>query len=121
MRSLLGNGSVKNPLTVARQRIGKNPHIDARQRLARNVTALTNTQETIEELLDASFSMWPVMYQGKKAISSSQNSLYVFQTQPWSASYLLHSCTMTKESAGVNKNERMEASRIEEHNSTVLG
>jgi hypothetical protein len=32
----------------------------ARQRLGRNVTAVTNTHETIEELLDASFSMWPL-------------------------------------------------------------
>jgi hypothetical protein len=46
---------------VARQRIGKNPHIIARQRLGRNVTAVTNTH-TIGELLDASFSMWPVSY-----------------------------------------------------------
>jgi hypothetical protein len=51
--SLLGNGSVKNPLIVARQRLG------------RNVTAVTNAHATIEELLDASFSMWPVSYQGK--------------------------------------------------------
>jgi hypothetical protein len=26
---------------------------------------MTNTHATIEELLDASFSMWPVSYQGK--------------------------------------------------------
>jgi hypothetical protein len=58
---LLGNG--KNPSTVARQRLG------------RNVTAVTNTHATIEELLEASFSMWPVSYQGKQAISSSQNFL----------------------------------------------
>jgi hypothetical protein len=36
----------------------------AMQRLGRNVTAVTNTHATTEELLDASFSMWPV-YQGK--------------------------------------------------------
>jgi hypothetical protein len=52
-------------LTVARQRLGKNPLIIARQRLGRNVTAVTNTHATIEELLDASFSMWPALYQGK--------------------------------------------------------
>jgi hypothetical protein len=39
--------------------------IVARQRLGRNVTAVTNTRATIQELLDASFSMWPVSYQGK--------------------------------------------------------
>jgi hypothetical protein len=55
----------KNPPNVARQRLGKNHPIVARQRLGRNVTALTNTRATIEELLDASFSMWPVSYQGK--------------------------------------------------------
>jgi hypothetical protein len=55
----------KNPLIVARQRLGKNPPIVARQRLGRKVTAVTNTHATIEELLDASFSMWPASYQGK--------------------------------------------------------
>jgi hypothetical protein len=43
----------------------------ARQRLGKNVTAATNTQAAIEELLDASFYMLSVSYQGKKAISSS--------------------------------------------------
>jgi hypothetical protein len=28
-------------------------------------------------LLDSSFSMWPVSYQGKKGISSSQNFLFL--------------------------------------------
>jgi hypothetical protein len=50
---LLDNASVKIPPIVARQPLG------------RNVTAVTNTHATIEELLDASFSMWPVSYQGK--------------------------------------------------------
>jgi hypothetical protein len=50
---LLGNGSVKIPPNIARQRLG------------RNVTAVTNTHATIEELFDASFSVWPVSYQGK--------------------------------------------------------
>jgi hypothetical protein len=62
---LLGNGSVKNPLIVGRQRLGKNIPIVARKLLGKNVTAATNTQAKIEELLDASFSMWPVSYQGK--------------------------------------------------------
>jgi hypothetical protein len=53
-----------NPLIVARQRFANNPPIVARQRLGRNVTAVTNTHG-IEELLNASFSMWPVSYQGK--------------------------------------------------------
>jgi hypothetical protein len=55
----------KNPSIVARQLLGKNPPIVARQRLGRNVTAVTNTHATIEELLDASFSTWPLSYQGK--------------------------------------------------------
>jgi hypothetical protein len=58
--------------------LGKNPPIFARQRLGRNVTAVTNTQATTEELLDASFSMLPVSYQGKQAISSSQNVLLCY-------------------------------------------
>jgi hypothetical protein len=55
----------KNPLIVARQRLGKDPPIVANQRLARKVAAVTNTHATIEELLEASFSMFPVSYQGK--------------------------------------------------------
>jgi hypothetical protein len=55
----------KSPPIIARQRHGKNSPIVARQRLGRNVTAVTNTHTTIEELLDASFSMWPVPYQEK--------------------------------------------------------
>jgi hypothetical protein len=47
----------KYPPIVARQRLGKNPPFVARERLGRNVTAVTNTHATIEELLDASFSM----------------------------------------------------------------
>jgi hypothetical protein len=53
------------PLIVARQRLGKNPPIVPRHRPGRNVTAVTNTLATIEELLDESFSMWPVSFQGK--------------------------------------------------------
>jgi hypothetical protein len=54
----------KNPFIVARQRLSKNPPIVAMQRLGRKVIAVTNTHAT-EELLDPSFSMWPVSYQGK--------------------------------------------------------
>jgi hypothetical protein len=53
------------PPIVARQQLGKNPPIVARQRLGKNVTAVTNTHATIEKLLGASFSVWPVSYQGK--------------------------------------------------------
>jgi hypothetical protein len=41
------------------------PAIVARQRLGKNVTAATSTHATIEELLDASFSMRSVSYQRK--------------------------------------------------------
>jgi hypothetical protein len=51
----------KSLLTVARQRLVKNPPVVARQRLGRKVTAGTNTHATIEEFLEASFSMWPVL------------------------------------------------------------
>jgi hypothetical protein len=53
------------PPIVARQRLGKSPIIVARQRLGRNATAVTDTHATTEELLDASFLMRPVSYQGK--------------------------------------------------------
>jgi hypothetical protein len=52
------------PSIVARQRLAKNPRIVARQRLGRNVNAVTNTHGTIEKLLNVSFSIWPVSYQG---------------------------------------------------------
>jgi hypothetical protein len=48
----------------------------ARQRLGNKVTAATNTYAT-EELLDASFSMRFVSYQGKYTINSFQNLLFV--------------------------------------------
>jgi hypothetical protein len=51
------------PPIVARRRLGKNFRIVARQRLCRNVTAVTNTHATTEELLD-------VLYQGKFSICS---------------------------------------------------
>jgi hypothetical protein len=41
------------------------PPIVARQQLDKNVTVATNTHVTIEELLDASFSMPSVLYQMK--------------------------------------------------------
>jgi hypothetical protein len=64
------------------------PLIVARQRLCKNVTAVTNTHTTIEELLDASFSMWPVSYQGKQAISSSQNFLLLIKpNKAWPSTF----------------------------------
>jgi hypothetical protein len=42
-----------------------NPPLAVRQRLGKNDTAATNTYITIEELLDASFSMRSVSYQRK--------------------------------------------------------
>jgi hypothetical protein len=63
--SLLGNGSVTIPVSLIGNGSLKILHIVASHRLGRNVTAVTNTHATIEELLDASFSMWPVSYKGK--------------------------------------------------------
>jgi hypothetical protein len=68
--------------------VSVSPPIVARQRLGRDVTAVTNTHAAIEELLDASFSMWPVSYQGKQAISSSQN--FLFFTFTLSVSVILY-------------------------------
>jgi hypothetical protein len=45
--------------------------IVARQRLGKNVIAATNTHSTIEELLDASFSVGSVSYEGKWTILSA--------------------------------------------------
>jgi hypothetical protein len=53
------------PLIVARQRIGKNAPIVTRERLGKNVTVATNTHATIEEMLDASFCVRSVSFQGK--------------------------------------------------------
>jgi hypothetical protein len=55
----------ESPLIVTRQRLSKSPLIVAWQRLGRNVTAVTNTHSSIEELFDVLFSVWPVSYQGK--------------------------------------------------------
>jgi hypothetical protein len=41
------------------------PLIVARQRLGKNVTAVKNRHATIKELLDTSFTNWPVFYQRK--------------------------------------------------------
>jgi hypothetical protein len=62
--SLLDNDSVKIPLPLL-DNGSVNLPIVVRERLGRNVTAVKNTQAIIEELLDASFSMWLVSYEGK--------------------------------------------------------
>jgi hypothetical protein len=41
-----------------------------------NVTLAANTHATIDELLDAPFSMHSVSYQGMQTISSSENFFY---------------------------------------------
>jgi hypothetical protein len=61
--SLLGNGSVKIPLLLLAN--GSEEMLPPE----------TNTHATKEELFEASFSMWPVSYQGKQGMSSSQNFL----------------------------------------------
>jgi hypothetical protein len=50
---------------VARQHLCKNIPTVARQQLGVNFIGATNTQKTIEELLDALFSMLSVSFQGK--------------------------------------------------------
>jgi hypothetical protein len=65
------------PPIVARQRLGKNPSIVARRRLGRNVTEVTNTQATIEELLDASFFS-VARVASKKVGDSFFRELFVF-------------------------------------------
>jgi hypothetical protein len=49
-----------------------------RQRLGKDVTAVTNTDASLEELLDASFSMRSVSYQRKEEMRSSKNFLFVY-------------------------------------------
>jgi hypothetical protein len=53
------------------------PLLVARYRLRKSVTAATYARPTIEELLNASFSMPSVSYQRKVVISSSQNFLFI--------------------------------------------
>jgi hypothetical protein len=67
----------KSSLIVARQRFGKNPLIVARQWLDRNITAVTNTHATIEELLDASFSMWPCRMKESRRLVLPRTSCFV--------------------------------------------
>jgi hypothetical protein len=70
--SLLGNGSVKNPLIVARQR------------LCNNVTGVTNTHAAIEDLLDASFSMWPVRIKERRRLILPRTScIKMHSTEIW--------------------------------------
>jgi hypothetical protein len=52
------------------------PPIVARQRLGRNVTTVMNTYEKIEELLVASFSMWPVSYKENKPLVLPRTSCF---------------------------------------------
>jgi hypothetical protein len=61
---LLGNGSVKIFLSLLGNGSVKY-FFFSRQRLGGNVTAVTNTHATIEEVLSSSFLMWLVSYQGK--------------------------------------------------------
>jgi hypothetical protein len=78
----------KNPLFVARQLLDKNFHIVARQRLGRNITAVMNGHATIEELLDASFSMWSVSYQKSKRLILPSTSC--FKIRKWTKKEALY-------------------------------
>jgi hypothetical protein len=67
------------------------PHIVARQRLGKNLTVAMNTHATIEELLDASFSMRSVSCEEKVAISPSHNFLLYM---PILFKYWFNICTL---------------------------
>jgi hypothetical protein len=68
--------SVRVSPIVARQLLTKNSSIVARKRPGMKVTAGTNTCTRTEELLNRSFSMRSVSYEGTWATSSSQNLLF---------------------------------------------
>jgi hypothetical protein len=53
------------PPIVTRQRLYIKIHVVARQQLGINITTATNIQATVEELLDVSFSMQSMSYEGK--------------------------------------------------------
>jgi hypothetical protein len=53
-----------HPSLVARQRLGKHPPIIARKRFGENITTATNIHKT-KELLDESFYVRPMSYEGK--------------------------------------------------------
>jgi hypothetical protein len=63
---MLGNG------------LKKNSPIVAKQWLSEMLAVATNTHTKIEELLNVSFFMWSVSYQGMSVISSSQKFLFQF-------------------------------------------
>jgi hypothetical protein len=66
------------PLLVARCRLGKNPSIVAKQRLGKNITAATNTQATIEELLGASFLCGPCrIKESKRSVLPRSSCLFI--------------------------------------------
>jgi hypothetical protein len=68
----------KHPPIIARQRLGKNPLIVARQRLSRNVTAVTNTNATIQKLLEPVFFYMALVASRKVGDRASQNLLLLF-------------------------------------------
>jgi hypothetical protein len=51
---------------VARERLGKSPLIAAKQRLGKNIPTSKNTNSAIEVLLEPSFPLRSVLYQGKQ-------------------------------------------------------
>jgi hypothetical protein len=55
------------------------------QRLGKNVTAATSINATIEEILDVSFSMQSLLYQGNYATCSSYNlPVVLYGCETWS-------------------------------------
>jgi hypothetical protein len=66
-------------VSVSRQRLGKkNPLNVTRQQLGRNVTAVKNTHATMVELLDETFSMWPVKESRRLVLRKTSFRSHVF-------------------------------------------
>jgi hypothetical protein len=84
-QSLLGNGSVKILSLLGNGSVKTLP--------------LQRTHSTIEELLDASFSMRSVSYQGKQTISYSQNFL------SYNGHYFVHPCLNAETQAHFKRNK----------------
>jgi hypothetical protein len=64
------------PFLINHEILGKRPSVSARQRLRENANAAMNTKETTKESLN-SFSERSVSYQGRQAITSSRNLVFI--------------------------------------------
>jgi hypothetical protein len=80
-------------MSVARQLLGKNPHIVARQWLGRNVTMVTNIHTTKEGLLDTSSLMWPCRLKESRRLVLPGTSCYIYKLYKCSISHSLSTQT----------------------------